>query len=113
MEMQVSEIERDITCVRLRGRLDAPGAEAIGVQFTAATAARGRPTIVDLSEVSFVASMGLRLLIANARTLSTKGVSMILFAPQAMVREVFDQAALDQLLQIVATEGQALELAGC
>jgi anti-anti-sigma factor len=109
MEMEVSEIDGNRTRVRLVGRLDAPGAERIGVSFTAAVAAAGRDALVDLSEVSFIASMGLRLLIGTARALAGKGASMVLFGAQDLVREMLDQAGIDQIIPIVETEQQALE----
>lgn len=109
MEIEVSEIEGRRTRVRLMGRLDAPGAERIGVPFTAAVAAAGRDALVDLSEVSFIASMGLRLLIGTARALNGKGAAMVLFGAQDLVREMLDQAGIDQIIPVVETELQALE----
>jgi anti-anti-sigma factor len=70
---------------------------------------RGRDTVVDLSGVSFVASMGIRLLIASARGLRQKGATLVLFGAQGLVYTALDQAALDQIIPIVATEQQAIE----
>ena len=113
MDMQISEIGGNVTCVRLSGRLDAPGAGSIDTPFTAAVVAQARDAVVDLSGVSFVASMGIRLLIASARGLSLKGANMVLFGAQDLVYTALDQAALDQIIPIVATESEAIErLAG-
>lgn len=108
MEIQVSEIGGNVTCVRLTGRLDAPGVELAGARFTAAVAAMGRNAIVDLAGVSFLASMGMRLLISTARALHAKGAKLVLFGAQPLVQSVFDQAAFDQIVAIVADEGAAL-----
>ena len=35
MDMVVSEPEAGVTCIRLNGRLDAPGADRIDLSFTA------------------------------------------------------------------------------
>lgn len=109
MDMQVSELGGNITCVRLNGRLDAPGADGIDKRFTAAVVAGGRNAVIDLSGVSFVASMGIRMLIAAARGLHAKGAQLVLFGAQPLVYTVLDQAALDQIIPLVATEPQALE----
>jgi anti-anti-sigma factor len=109
MDMQVSEVGGNVTCIRLVGRLDAPGADSIDAAFTTATVSQGRPTVVDLSGVSFIASMGLRLLIASARGLHLKGAKLVLFGAQALVYTVLDQAALDQIVPLVATQKQALD----
>jgi anti-sigma B factor antagonist len=112
MEIVVVESMGNVTCVRLQGRLDAAGADAIGTRFTAAVVSSGRNAIVDLSGVTFVASLGLRLLIAAARSLQLKGASLALFGAPALVQEVFDQSALNQIIPIVSTEKEALERVG-
>lgn len=108
MEMSVTELAGPVTCVRLDGRLDAPGADRIGVRFTASIVAQRRNAIVDLSRVEFVASMGIRLLISTARALDQKGHKMVLFGATELVQEVFDDAALEQIIPIVAIEDDAL-----
>lgn len=109
MDMQVSEIGGKVTCIRLTGRLDAPGADSIDTRFTAAVVTQARNAVIDLSGVGFVASMGIRLLIASARGLSLKGANMVLFGAQDLVYTALDQAALDQIIPIVATESEAIE----
>ena len=109
MDMHVTELDGPITCVRLDGRLDAAGADAIGLRFTATLAGSGRPALVDLSGCSFVASMGIRLLISTGRALQQKGGKLVLFGAQPLVQTVFEDAALDQLLPLVATQADALD----
>ncbi len=108
MELSVTEIAGPVTCARLQGRLDAAGADRIGLRFTAHVAAPGRDAIIDLSGVSFVASMGLRLLITTARSLHQKGRRMVLFGASEGVQGVLDDVALDQIMPVVATEALAL-----
>jgi anti-anti-sigma factor len=108
MEMTLTELAGPITCVRLHGRLDAAGADAIGVRFTAAVVASGHDAVVDLSDVSFVASMGIRLLISVARAIGTKGHRVALFGASGPVQGVLDDVALDQLMPVAPTESEAL-----
>ena len=107
--MSVSQLAGPVTCVRLSGRLDAQGADQIGLRFTAESASAGAPAIVDLSQVDFIASLGIRLLISTARALSAKGHRLVLFGAPEMVRNVLDDAAIDQIMAVVDTEAQALE----
>lgn len=112
MDMDVSESGGNTTCVRLRGRLDAAGADRIGLRFTAAVVAQARPAVIDLSDVGFIASMGIRLLISAAKGLNLKGgAKMVLFGAQPMVQEVLEQAAIDQIVDIAANEHDALQRA--
>ena len=109
MDMVVSEPEAGVTCIRLNGRLDAPGADRIDLRFTAHAAAGAHHAVVDMAGVNFIASMGLRLLISAARAMHVKGRKMVLFGAAGPVREVLEQAAIDQIIPLVEDEAQALE----
>jgi anti-anti-sigma factor len=112
MDLAVTELAGNVRCIRLNGRLDAPGADQISARFNATIATPARNTLVDLSGVSFVASMGLRLLIAGARALDKKGARMALFGASSLVQNVLEQAALEQIIPIAGTEQQALARLG-
>ena len=109
MDMVVSEPEAGVTCIRLNGRLDAPGADRIDLRFTAHAAAGAHHVVVDMAGVNFIASMGLRLLISAARAMHLKGRQMVLFGAAGPVRDVLEQAAIDQIIPLVEDEAQALE----
>jgi anti-anti-sigma factor len=108
LNITTTDLPGDIVCIALDGRLDAAGADAIGISFTAATAAQGRPVVVDLSGVSFIASLGIRLLIANARALMQKGVTMVLYGAHEQVASVLRDTAIDQLIPCVDTQAEAV-----
>jgi anti-anti-sigma factor len=108
MDMAVSELAGGVTCVRLQGRMDAAGAGRIDLPFTANVVAVGHNAVIDLSGVTFIASMGIRLLISAARGLHGKGARLALFGARDMVRTVLDEAAIDQIIALVDTEEQAL-----
>ncbi len=113
MEMNVIELPGPVTCVRLVGKLDSIGVDRIDLRFTTAVAAVGRPAVVDLSGVTLLTSIGIRLFVSTARALSQKGARMVLFGAQPLVQEGLDHTALDQIIAVAATEAQALErLAG-
>ena len=109
MEMDVSELDGNLTCIRLVGRLDSPGVDRIEPGFIVATVSVGRHAIVDLSGVSFLASMGIRMFISGARSLHQKGARLVLFGAPDLVKNVLDHVALDQIIPIVATQSQAVE----
>src|SRR5262245_51858016 len=54
--------EDDLIYVALDGRLDLEGTGEIDLQFTARTLAQRKPVVVDLAGVSFLASIGMRML---------------------------------------------------
>lgn len=108
MNIEVSELDGPVTCIRLNGRLDSPGVDGVETRFTAALVSAGRPAIVDLSGVTFLASMGIRMLISSGRALNLKGSKMVLFGATPLVQNVLEHVALDQIMPVVATESEAL-----
>lgn len=110
MDIQVTLYE-EIARVKLRGRLDSPGVDKIASKFTASVVPDARNTVVDLSEVSFIASMGLRLFISIAKSLKRQNARFVLFAPQSQVSEVFHTVLLHDLVPIVADEAEAVRFA--
>ena len=55
MDMEITFIE-NIARIRLKGRLDTPGVDQVEAKLTASVVPGGKNTVVDLSQVSFVAS---------------------------------------------------------
>lgn len=102
MDMTVQELNPDARCVALAGRLDTLGVDRVETRFNAATAAAGRDILVDLTEVSFVSSMGVRLLITAARSLRSRGHRMVLFAAQPTVTSTLEMIEMDQVIPLVA-----------
>ncbi|MCL4800508.1 MAG: STAS domain-containing protein [Burkholderiales bacterium] len=108
MELDLIEVGDDITKVLLRGRLDSPGVARIESRFAAAAAADDRHLVVDLGDVGFLTSMGIRMLIATARTKQRHGRKLVLFGAPPAVQKVLDYAALSELIPIVADEAAAM-----
>lgn len=108
MELIVTESGAGPLRLGLKGRLDAVGAEAVERAFTAQVNNAARDVLVDLAEVSFTGSLGVRMLIAAARVATRRGHRMVLVAPQPQVAEVFNIVALDDLISVMPDEAAAL-----
>ncbi|MEO7760793.1 MAG: STAS domain-containing protein [Casimicrobiaceae bacterium] len=106
--MTYSELHEKGVKIALHGRLDTTGVGAIETRFAAAAARKN--TLVDLSDVTFLASMGIRMLISAARSLKLSGNRLVLFGAPTLVGEVLDNAGLGQIIAIAPDEGRALEM---
>ncbi|MBR0683469.1 STAS domain-containing protein [Roseomonas eburnea] len=93
--------------VMLAGRLDAAGAEKLETAFTTAVGVAARDVVVDLSGVTFVGSLGIRLLTVAARQVARAKRRFVICGAQPAVSEVFTTVALDELIPIVADEAAA------
>ena len=104
MEIEVIESGPEVSHVVLTGRLDAAGVYSVEELFKNYVESRMKPTIVDLSHVTYIASVGMRMLLASAKALKERGIKMILLKPQPLVDEALRTTCLDQLVPIVSDE---------
>ena len=109
--IDTEEIIPGVTKLNLRGRLDAPGAQVIDNAFAAMTGAQER-VIVDLSRVSFIASAGLRTLIAGARGLIARQGRMVCLDPDPLVEQVLVRSGVDRLIPVCRDLSEAVRSVG-
>jgi len=108
MEIEVALVE-NIARVKLCGRLDAQGVDQIETQFRASVVPRHRNVVVDLSDVTFVSSSGLKMFIIVAKALRQHDANLVLFAAQPQVSQIFAIASLSSIVPIALDEAEALE----
>ena len=101
MKMTVETLEPPLTRICLEGRMDLQGTQAIDQKFAFATSTKGLKLAVDLSAVSFLASIGLRTLLTAARAQAGRGGKMVLVGPNDMVRKTLEIAGVDRIVPIV------------
>ena len=109
MEVIIHERD-DISHVVLKGRLDATGVEEIDEQFTAVTVGRGLPAVIDISDISFMSSLGIGFLFANTKKLKKAGSKLVLLNPQGMVQGVLKISKMDKVMPVVYELDDALRL---
>ena len=100
MEISVNILDADIVHVTLVGRMDASGVDKVALPLTAATASRKALVVIDLGQVDFLASAGLRQFFANARSQQQRGGRLVLAAPQPEVSAVLSATGVQQLIGI-------------
>lgn len=108
MEMVVIDGEGASKRLVLTGRLDAAGTEKSEVAFAAQIRAARGHALLDMTGVTFVGSLGIRMLISAARIAERAGCKVVIFGVQPAVAEVFNTIALDDLIPVVSDEAAAL-----
>jgi anti-sigma B factor antagonist len=106
MQIVTSEQGATTATVALTGRLDIAGAEAVALPLATLAGAK-QGLIIDMSGVSFIASIGLRHLVSAAKALSRRGGRLVLLNPNDLVTEVLTTSGLTDLLPIVKSEAEA------
>ena len=100
MKLEVIKLDNGIKQINLSGRLDIQGTGEIENSFTAHAASEKALVLVDMSKVEFMASIGIRILLSNARSLEGRGGKMVLYKPTPMVRSVFKTTGIDEIVPI-------------
>lgn len=108
MELKVLEDAEKYVRIALVGRLDVAGVQAVDLQFIRHVSSSKKPTIVDMSEVSYLASLAVRMLL---RALGLAAAKVILFKPQPLVEEILRVSGVDDFVAIVSDEARAREMA--
>src|SRR5215475_4473965 len=110
--IQLNEVHLDdrITHLAIVGQLDVAGLHAIDVKFHGYTAARRRPTLVDISGLDFITSLGMGMFVSCARSLQRFGARMVLLNPQPEVEEALKAVGIDQSVPIVRSVEEGLGL---
>ncbi len=90
----------DPRVVSFAGRIDAATASTVDSTVRKAMAEGVCQVIVDLRNVSFLSSSGLRALLLVARDLRRKGGDLVLCSLQPQVAEVFRLTGFEQIFQI-------------
>lgn len=87
--------------IRLSGRVDALSAGTVQDALTAIIDEGERKLLVDLSQVGFLSSAGIRSLLIVQKQLHGSSGELIMVAPNEGVRRVFETTRLTELFTLV------------
>ena len=98
MRMQFSELDANTYLIQLEGRLDIVGVGEIETKFAGYCAVNNACVLVDLSGVDFLASIGIRLLVLNAKSVMNRGGKMFILKPTPDVHHVLDISGIPPII---------------
>jgi anti-anti-sigma factor len=99
MDMDIIQDGDEITRVVLDGRFDIQGAQEVDARFDE-LAKSSKALVVDLSKVSFLASLGVRTLMLSAKTLIRRGSEMAVCGANENVEKVLRTTGFNQVAGI-------------
>lgn len=110
--IQLNEVHLDdhITHLAIVGKLDVAGMHAIDVKFHGYTAARRRPTLVDLSGLEFITSLGMGMFVSCARSLGRFKAKMVLLNPRPEIEALLKEVGIDQGVPIVHSVEEGIDI---
>ena len=108
MAIEYQDIDEQLRRIKITGRLDIPGTAEIELKLTSLTATSSRRVIVDLTGVDFLASIGIRALVTNAKALKGRGGRMALFVgDNAAVAKTLTVTGIDMIIPLFTSEAEA------
>jgi anti-anti-sigma factor len=100
MELQYSELDNNIRLIKLNGKLDIIGTGEIETKFASYCRGENVRLVVDLSNVDFLSSIGIRLLTLTAKSVFSRGGKMVLLNPTPEVHHVLDVTGIPAVIPV-------------
>lgn len=108
MDINVNS-EGNVTIVALNGNFDISASQRYDDQLTSLINDGAKQVILDFSEVAFVASTGLRMILKTAQRLKDESGQLRICGVNDTVMEVFKMTGFDTILVIFNTREEALD----
>ena len=100
-----------IHTLKLEGRLDTAAVAKMETAFAAkagAVSTQGGKVIFDLQDLTFLSSMGIRLLVTTLKQFKQRGVTFVTLPPRdATIQQMLQMASLTEHLNIVDSAASA------
>ena len=109
--MKLTQLESTdkITNFLLSGSLDITGVRDIEMDFSRLVSGE-QNVVIDFSGLTFIASLGMRMLLSAAKKLDTEGNKMVLHSVPPLAETALNTAGLGTIMPIVKDESGALSL---
>ena len=108
--MDISEDRKaDAVILALSGKLDATTAKTFEDKILAVINSGAQRLVVDLAQLEYVSSSGLRVFVVAAKKLQPTNGKVSLCGLQDQIREVFDLAGFSSILSIYGSRDEAIK----
>jgi anti-anti-sigma factor len=106
MQITVLDAAGNTAKVVLNGKLDITGAEKIALPL-ATLAGDKSGVLLDMSEVTFLASIGIRHLVMASKALARRRGRLVLLNPTPLVTDVLTTSGVVELMAIARSDAEA------
>lgn len=111
--METSERkEKGAVVVAVKGRLDAGSSSDLEKEIDRIITEGENRLILDLRELNYISSAGLRVVLAGAKKLKARQGSLSIASLQSMVKEVFEVSGFSSIIPIFGSADEALKAIG-
>lgn len=108
--MEITEERRaDVLILRVIGKLDASTSKDLEAKVLPLTASSQGKLVVDLSQLDYISSAGLRVFLLAAKRMDSANGQMIICSLKDAVKQVFDIAGFSSFLTLVGSTEEAIK----
>jgi len=108
MAITYQDVSDSFRRIVISGRLDSRGTDEIANRFAALATTPGYRVVVDITGIDFLASIGIRALLGNAKTLEQKGGRLVLYVgANSAVTKTLEATGIDTLIPMFADAAEA------
>ena len=107
MEMNQEEIDDGIIKVTLNGSLDIAGAGVVDMPFNILSGKHDK-VIVDFTDVDFLASIGIRVLVKTAKSITVRGGRLAIYNASDAAKKVLSATGADTIVFVVDDAAAAI-----
>ena len=97
---------------KAEGRIDGVNARDFEEAMKAAIGSDDSVVVIDLENLSYISSAGLRVILLIAKTLRKRNAELMLCSLSDPIREVFEISGFDKIIPVHASREQALAALG-
>lgn len=107
MQIVEEKVETVLT-VALKGRLDATTSKAVEERLLGLIESGENRLVVDLAQLDYISSVGLRVLMLAAKRLRTANGAIVVCALQPTIQQVFEIAGFTTIFRVFPNRGAAV-----
>jgi len=108
MSISYVDVGEQLRRIVISGRLDVEGTDSVSSQLVQLIQAPKKGVVVDLSSLRFLASIGIRALIASAKAVKERGGKMVLVVNEgSTVMMSLKATGIDQLVPVFGNSSAA------
>ena len=102
------EREDNTLVVKAEGRVDGANAPEFQDELEAAIEETDRVVVLDMEQLSYISSAGLRVILLTARTLRQQDAKFAVCSLADPIREIFEISGFDKIIAIHASQAEAV-----
>ena len=109
LRIDVEDIDTGLQVLRLFGTLDGLTFMDLNEAVNNSVEAGVNRIVLDMEEVDYTTSAGLRVILMGAKALKEKEGELVLFGMNSAVKEVFKLSGFDTMFKTFVSEKEALD----